>query len=147
LRDPGDDGDCYARVVFHEDSEGYCCFGACFFFVPSCTSLLLTPQLIMRSVNPKQVGLIFRNYARKTHAKAVAADLNFLRISIACGKVRLSSFLPSFLPSSLSPPSLLPSLSSFLSFPFPFPPSSFPSSPFPPTNAPLPSLLHRSNNG
>ena len=32
----------------------------------------------MRSVNPKEVGLIFRDYARKIHAKAVTADPSFM---------------------------------------------------------------------
>ena len=68
----------------------------------------------MPSVNSKEVGLIFRDYARKIHAKAVAANPNFHRISVACGKVRLSSFLPPSLPSF--PPCLpsFPPLSSFL---------------------------------
>ena len=73
----------------------------------------------MRSVNPKEVGVIFRDYARKIHAKAVTSDPNFLRISVACGKVRLSSFLLSFFPSSL--------YSLFLPFPFsPLPSPSLP---------------------
>ncbi|KIJ98223.1 hypothetical protein K443DRAFT_9336 [Laccaria amethystina LaAM-08-1] len=38
----------------------------------------------MRFVNPKE---IFRDYARKIHAKAVTADPNFLWISVACEKV------------------------------------------------------------
>lgn len=41
----------------------------------------------MRSTNPRDVGLIFRDYARKIHAKAVPSDPNFIRLSIACGKV------------------------------------------------------------
>ncbi|KAF9554427.1 squalene synthase [Agrocybe pediades] len=44
-------------------------------------------RLIMRSTNPREVGLIFREYARKIHAKAVPSDPNFLKISIACGKI------------------------------------------------------------
>jgi hypothetical protein len=67
----------------------------------------------MRFVNPKE---IFRDYARKIHAKAVTADPNFLWISVACEKVRLSSFLPSFLPRSL--PLFPPCLASFLSLSF-----------------------------
>ena len=65
-------------------------------------------------VNPKDVGLIFRDCARKIHTKAVTADPNILRISVACGKVRFSSFLPSSLPTF--PPCLpsFPPLSSFL---------------------------------
>ena len=67
----------------------------------------------MRSVNPKEVGVIFRDYASKIHAKAVTSDPSFLRISIACGKARLS-FSPSY------------SLSLLLShfFPSPSPPPS-----------------------
>ena len=45
----------------------------------------------MKSTNPQQVGLIFRTYARKIHTKASPSDPNFLRISVACGKV--SNFL------------------------------------------------------
>ncbi len=41
----------------------------------------------MRATNPREVGLIFREYARKIHAKAVPSDPNFIRISVACGKV------------------------------------------------------------
>jgi farnesyl-diphosphate farnesyltransferase len=42
----------------------------------------------MRSKNPREVGLIFREHARRIHAKAVPSDPNFIRISVACGKVR-----------------------------------------------------------
>ena len=44
-------------------------------------------QLIMRSTNPRDVAYMFRDYARKIHAKAVPEDPNFMQISIACGKV------------------------------------------------------------
>jgi len=44
-------------------------------------------HLIMRSTNPRDVGDIFREYARKIHAKAVPTDPNFIHISIACGKI------------------------------------------------------------
>ncbi|KAF5316731.1 hypothetical protein D9619_006826 [Psilocybe cf. subviscida] len=44
-------------------------------------------QLIMRSTNPREVGLIFREYARKIHAKAIPSDPNFVKISVACGKI------------------------------------------------------------
>lgn len=43
----------------------------------------------MRSTNPREVGFIFREYARRIHTKAVPSDPNFIRISVACGKVRL----------------------------------------------------------
>ncbi|KAG6331798.1 hypothetical protein ID866_7291 [Astraeus odoratus] len=46
-------------------------------------------RLIMRSTNCREVALIFREYARKIHAKAKPQDPNFLRISIACGKIEL----------------------------------------------------------
>ncbi|KAF8325033.1 squalene synthase [Amanita rubescens] len=44
-------------------------------------------QLIMRSTNPREVGLIFRSYVRKIHAKCNPKDPYFIRISIACGKI------------------------------------------------------------
>lgn len=42
----------------------------------------------MRATNPREVGYIFREYARKLHAKAIPSDPNYIRVSIACGKVR-----------------------------------------------------------
>ena len=50
-------------------------------------------QLIMRSTNPRDVAYLFRDYARVIHAKAVPADPNFLRISVACSQVRSSNSL------------------------------------------------------
>jgi len=44
-------------------------------------------RLIMRSTNPRECAYMFRDYARKIHAKAHPADPNFLRISVACGKI------------------------------------------------------------
>ncbi|KAF5361147.1 hypothetical protein D9758_009016 [Tetrapyrgos nigripes] len=44
-------------------------------------------SLIMRSINPREVATIFRTYCRKIHARALPEDPNFLRISVACGKV------------------------------------------------------------
>jgi len=44
-------------------------------------------RLVMRSTNPREVGLIFREYARKIHAKAVPTDPSFIRISVACGQI------------------------------------------------------------
>lgn len=44
-------------------------------------------SLIMRSTNPREVAYIFRDYCRKIHTKAVPQDPNFLRISVACGKI------------------------------------------------------------
>ncbi|KAF8550731.1 farnesyl-diphosphate farnesyltransferase [Imleria badia] len=44
-------------------------------------------QLIMRSTNPREVALIFRDYARKIHHKAKPQDPNFLRLSVMCSKI------------------------------------------------------------
>ncbi|KAG6852766.1 hypothetical protein C0991_009263 [Blastosporella zonata] len=44
-------------------------------------------RLIMRSTNPREVAIIFVEYTRKIHAKAVTTDPNYLRISVACGKI------------------------------------------------------------
>jgi farnesyl-diphosphate farnesyltransferase len=46
----------------------------------------------MRSTNPRDVAYMFRDYARKIHAKAVPADPSFLKIAVACGQVRF--FIP-----------------------------------------------------
>ena len=42
----------------------------------------------MRSTNCREVALIFREYARKIHAKAKPWDPNFLKLSVTCGQVR-----------------------------------------------------------
>ncbi|KAJ7062708.1 isoprenoid synthase domain-containing protein [Mycena amicta] len=44
-------------------------------------------NLIMRSTNPREVSLIFREYARKIHARALPHDPNFMKLSVACGKI------------------------------------------------------------
>ncbi|KIY46832.1 farnesyl-diphosphate farnesyltransferase [Fistulina hepatica ATCC 64428] len=44
-------------------------------------------DLIMRSTNPREVAIIFREYTRKIHAKTVPRDPNFVRLSVACGKI------------------------------------------------------------
>ncbi|KAG6902950.1 hypothetical protein C0995_009342 [Termitomyces sp. Mi166 len=44
-------------------------------------------RLIMRSANPREVAVIFVEYVRKIHAKTVTTDPNFMRISVACGKI------------------------------------------------------------
>lgn len=44
-------------------------------------------QLIMRSTNPRESCMIFREYARRIHAKALPNDPSFAGISVACGKV------------------------------------------------------------
>jgi farnesyl-diphosphate farnesyltransferase len=49
--------------------------------------ILFCIQLIMRSTNPREVGLIFKGYARSIHAKTSPADPNFLRLSVACAKI------------------------------------------------------------
>jgi farnesyl-diphosphate farnesyltransferase len=41
----------------------------------------------MRSTNPREVVLIFKEHARSIHAKASPADPNYLRISLACAKI------------------------------------------------------------
>ena len=46
----------------------------------------------MRSTNQREVGLIFREYARRIHAKVLPTDPSFIRISIACGKVSIVFF-------------------------------------------------------
>ncbi|KAF8234436.1 farnesyl-diphosphate farnesyltransferase [Tricholoma matsutake] len=55
-------------------------------------------KLIMRSTNPRDVGLIFCEYARKIHAKTLVSDPSFLKISVACGKIEqwLEHQYPSF---------------------------------------------------
>ncbi|TFK62180.1 squalene synthase [Pluteus cervinus] len=44
-------------------------------------------KLIMRSTNPREVAVIFREYTRKIHRKAVISDPNFLELSVTCGKI------------------------------------------------------------
>ncbi|KAF7288944.1 hypothetical protein MIND_01410800 [Mycena indigotica] len=44
-------------------------------------------DLIMRSTNPRDVSLIFRDYARKIHARALPHDPSYMRLSVACGKL------------------------------------------------------------
>jgi len=58
----------------------------------------------MRSTNPREVAYMFREFTRRIHAKAVPTDPNFLRISVACGKV---NFFPT------------PTLTAFSPFPYP----------------------------
>ncbi|KAF8183893.1 squalene synthase [Mycena galopus ATCC 62051] len=58
----------------------------------------LAASLIMRATNPREVALIFRDYARKIHARASPADPNFIRIGVACGKIEQwnEHYYPSF---------------------------------------------------
>ncbi|KAJ7064049.1 isoprenoid synthase domain-containing protein [Mycena amicta] len=44
-------------------------------------------ELIMRSTNLRQVSLLFCEYARKMHARALPHDPNFMNLSVACGKI------------------------------------------------------------
>ncbi|KAI0766091.1 squalene synthase [Trametes elegans] len=44
-------------------------------------------SLIMRSTNPRDVAYIFRHYSRRIHARAVPEDPNFIKLSVACGKI------------------------------------------------------------
>jgi farnesyl-diphosphate farnesyltransferase len=64
----------------------------------------------MRSTNPLEVALIFKEFARSIHAKASPSDPNFLRISVACAKIDQWSErnYPSFvrIPSDSSPSTL-----------------------------------------
>ncbi|KII88081.1 hypothetical protein PLICRDRAFT_125235 [Plicaturopsis crispa FD-325 SS-3] len=55
-------------------------------------------SLIMRSTNPREVAYIFREFAREIHTKAVPTDPNFLRISVACGRIEqwCEHYYPSF---------------------------------------------------
>jgi len=46
-------------------------------------------DLLMKCTNPRDVAYMFRNYARQLHAKAVASDPYFVKISIACGKIEM----------------------------------------------------------
>ncbi|KAF8650217.1 hypothetical protein AX16_005350 [Volvariella volvacea WC 439] len=62
-------------------------------------------RLIMRSTNPREVALIFRDYTRRIHAKAVYSDPNFTKLSVACGKIEawFEHNFPSFVAISYSP--------------------------------------------
>ncbi|KAL4247780.1 phytoene/squalene synthase family protein [Abortiporus biennis] len=44
-------------------------------------------SLIMRSTNPRDVAYIFREYARRIHARAVPEDPSYIGLSVACGKI------------------------------------------------------------
>ena len=44
----------------------------------------------MRAVNPRDVALVFVKYAKSIHKKVHRDDPNMLKLSIACGKVRIS---------------------------------------------------------
>lgn len=57
----------------------------------------------MNSTNPRDVAYMFRDYARSIHKKSNPADPNFIRISVACAKVRFDSIFSLSL-SSFCPP-------------------------------------------
>ncbi|KAJ7773287.1 squalene synthase [Mycena metata] len=63
--------------------------------------------LIMRSTNPREVSLIFREYARRIHARVTPRDPSFTGISVACGKIEqwCEHHYPSFIQLSTAPPS------------------------------------------
>jgi len=46
-----------------------------------------TVKLIMKSVNPRDVAYVFRDYARRIHSKVARDDPNLLKLSVACGKI------------------------------------------------------------
>lgn len=50
-----------------------------------------TPQIVNRSVNPRDVAYMFQTYARGIHAKVHKEDPNLLKLSIACARVSLPS--------------------------------------------------------
>jgi hypothetical protein len=52
---------------------------------------LVPSQLMNVAVNPRDVAYCFVSYAKKIHAKVSVHDPNFVKLSIACGKVSLSS--------------------------------------------------------
>ncbi|KAH7910250.1 squalene synthase [Hygrophoropsis aurantiaca] len=67
-------------------------------------------RLIMRSTNPREVALIFREYAREIHHKAKPQDPNFLRISVMCCKIEqwFEQHYPSFVVLSQTGPTFDP---------------------------------------
>jgi len=60
-------------------------------------------ELIMKATNPRDVAYIFRDYARKIHAKCDPKDPNFLKVSISCGHIEMWCELS--YPSFVCPPS------------------------------------------
>lgn len=48
----------------------------------------------MRSKNPRDVAYIFRDYARKIHARSTPDDPSFIKLAAACGKVSPPHPLP-----------------------------------------------------
>jgi len=64
----------------------------------------------MKSTNPRDVGYIFRNYARKIHARASPADPNYLGICAMWGKIEawVEHHFPSFITFDGGKPSYSP---------------------------------------
>jgi hypothetical protein len=96
-RYPRRDGYGHPRAVFrepeyvpaeHQDSHSRGGIGKFISYRQCRFANMVFIQLIMRSTNPRDVAYISRDYARKIHAKALPSDPDFLRISVACGKVR-----------------------------------------------------------
>lgn len=56
----------------------------------------------MKATNPRDVAYMFRDYARKIHAKSTPKDPNFVKISITCGKVLLPASIRKPFVSSLT---------------------------------------------
>ncbi|BEJ18102.1 hypothetical protein CspHIS471_0703790 [Cutaneotrichosporon sp. HIS471] len=56
-------------------------------------------QIILRSTNPRDVAFMFRDYARKIHAKVPKDEPNMLRFSISCARIEqwCEHHYPSFL--------------------------------------------------
>ncbi|KZT59064.1 farnesyl-diphosphate farnesyltransferase [Calocera cornea HHB12733] len=64
----------------------------------------ITVQLMGKATNPRDVAYVFRDYARRIHAKTVPQDPNYLKFSVACGKIEqwCEHHYPSFI--SMIPP-------------------------------------------
>lgn len=54
------------------------------------SDFLFYPKLMNLAVNPRDVAYCFVRYAKKIHAKVSVHDPNFVKLSIACGKVSLN---------------------------------------------------------
>ncbi|CAO1614754.1 unnamed protein product [Parajaminaea phylloscopi] len=58
-------------------------------------------QLILRAVNPRDVGYLFQDYARKIHAKIPASDYNFVQWQVELA--RIESWCQHYYPSYVGP--------------------------------------------
>ena len=65
----------------------------------------------MKCTNPRDVAYLFRQYARRLHAKAVPSDPSFVKLSIACGRIEqwTEHQYPSFINLIAPSPSAAPS--------------------------------------